>query len=277
MWARAVERARRRPGHDRCAGHGAISTVPRAPGAAARPLRAAGPAISEATFKPCWFPLLMRMLRNSDEELAVIWHCAAIGDEMARAMLEVARPGIGESEIFAAGMDVAFRRGTVAPHMLLSSGAGVRLVGAARVGIPAAGCAHDRGRRRDLGGGIQLVRDEGDLASGSHRRRASAPDIDEAATAARAAYDAGLARLRPGHTFGDVAKAMLDVIAEAGGWNVHHSLNPYGAVCGFGAGLRTFAPAQDYGGLGEVPNIGFELPLAAGMTFAMEPTRASMR
>ncbi len=43
------------------------------------------------------------------------------------------------------------------------------------------------------------------------------------------------------------------------------------ALCGFGWGLRAYGPAQAYGELGEVPTIGGELPLAPGMTFALEP------
>lgn len=101
------------------------------------------------------------------------------------------------------------------------------------------------------------------------------PDIEEAAKVARACYDIGLSLLRPGHTFGEVADAMVRTLKDAAGWNVHpmvHSINPYGPVCGFGWGQRAYGPAQDYGKLGEVPTIGGELPLAPGMTFAFEPS-----
>ncbi|HVX44519.1 MAG TPA: peptidase, partial [Mycobacteriales bacterium] len=47
---------------------------------------------------------------------------------------------------------------------------------------------------------------------------------------------------------------------------------PYGPVCGFGWGISEFGPAQEYGGLAEVPTIGAELPLVPGMTFAFEPS-----
>lgn len=184
----------------------------------------------QATFKPVWFSLLRRIIRNSEEELALVRHVAAIGDAMAQAMLEASRPGVSEAEVFTAGMAEGLRRG-----------------------------AHTRHSQHQVAIAVGEVH----------------PDIEEAAKVARACYDIGLSLLRPGHTFGEVADAMVRTLKGATGWNVHpmvHSINPYGPVCGFGWGLRAYGPAQDYGELGEVPTIGGELPLAPGMTFAFEPS-----
>jgi Xaa-Pro aminopeptidase len=44
---------------------------------------------------------------QSEEELAVIRYAAEVGDDVALAMIEATRPGIPESEIYAAGMAAA--------------------------------------------------------------------------------------------------------------------------------------------------------------------------
>lgn len=228
----------------------------------------------DATFKPAWFSLLRRIIRNSEEELALVRHVAAIGEAMAQAMLDAARPGVSEAEVFTAGMAEGLRRGAHSPHMLLSSGPGFVSWG------PVPWSYRPQAPRVIEDGDVIMAEVFNSIALKESQHQVAIavgevhPDIEQAAKAARAAYDTGLALLRPGHTFGEVAQAMLDTIGDAGGWNVHpmvHSINPYGPVCGFGQGLKTYPPAQAYGQLGEVPTIGAELPLAPGMTFSLEP------
>jgi hypothetical protein len=50
-----------------------------------------------------------------------------------------------------------------------------------------------------------------------------------------------------------------------------HSINPYGPVSGWGAGLRAQPYAKEYGLISDVPTVGSELPLLAGMSFVFEP------
>lgn len=235
-----------------------------------------GPLVEQfprASFKPAWFPLLLRMLPNSDEELALVEYAAGVGDAIAEAMRKAAHPGATDADVLAAGMAAGYRRGAQ-PHILINTGPSVISWGdtpwAYRPQQP------------------QVIRDGdvimAEVLNAVARRETQSqvaiavgevhPDIEAAAKVARACYDAGLAELRPDHTFGDVAEAMVRTLKEAGGWNVHpmiHSLNPYGPVCGFGWGLRTYPPAAAYGGLGEVPTVGAGLPLEPGMTFSFEP------
>lgn len=229
----------------------------------------------QATFKPVWFSLLRRIIRNSEEELALVRHVAAIGDAMAQAMLEASRPGVSEAEVFTAGMAEGLRRGAHTPHMLISSGPGFVSWG------PAPWSYRPQPPRVIQDGDVIMAEVFNSIALKESQHQVAIavgevhPDIEEAAKVARACYDIGLSLLRPGHTFGEVADAMVRTLKDAAGWNVHpmvHSINPYGPVCGFGWGLRTYGPAQDYGELGEVPTIGGELPLAPGMTFAFEPS-----
>ena len=62
------------------------------------------------------------MMPLSQEEIAVVRYSAGIGDVMAQAMAEAARPGVSEVEVYAAGMAAAHLRGTVVPGMHFWSG-----------------------------------------------------------------------------------------------------------------------------------------------------------
>jgi len=79
-------------------------------------------ALPQAKFKPVAHLLALRAFAQSEEELAVVRYAAGVGDAMAKAMVAATRPGVAESEIYAAGMSEAHRRGVVAPGMLLWSG-----------------------------------------------------------------------------------------------------------------------------------------------------------
>ncbi|MFI6741536.1 M24 family metallopeptidase [Nonomuraea sp. NPDC050451] len=103
------------------------------------------------------------------------------------------------------------------------------------------------------------------------------PHLESAAKAARASYEAGLAALRLGRTFGEVVTAMKRPLQETGAWHPHplvHAVNPCGAVCGSGTGLGLLPETARYGLLAEQPTIGSDLPLSPGMTFAFGPNRA---
>lgn len=79
------------------------------------------------------------------------------------------------------------------------------------------------------------------------------PDIEKAAMVARACYDAGLAMLRPGHTFGDVADAMVQTVRDAGGWNIHpmvHSINPLRPGMRIRLGIKGFPACPGLRGAG---------------------------
>lgn len=77
----------------------------------------------DVEFKPVGLDLARLMMTLSQEEVAVVRHSAGIGDAMARAMVDAARPGISEAEVFKAGMAAAHEHGTAVPCMHLCSGA----------------------------------------------------------------------------------------------------------------------------------------------------------
>ncbi|KAA2258125.1 M24 family metallopeptidase [Solihabitans fulvus] len=230
--------------------------------------------LPDATFKPVQLAFSMRTIRLSEEELAVVRHAAGIGEAMANAMAEVARPGVTEAEVYAAGMTESFRLGSVAPGMLLQSGKGY-----ACWGPPAWQYRPQAPRIIEDGDIIQAeVFTSFGMRETQHQVAiqvgAASAETERAAAIARASYEAGLATLRPGNSFGQLVDAMLAPLTAAGGWNVHpmvHTLNPYGPVCGFGGGLTNLPEAEDYGQLFTVPTVGGQLPLLPGMTFAFEP------
>ncbi|MEV4000619.1 M24 family metallopeptidase [Actinomadura sp. NPDC049753] len=230
--------------------------------------------LPEVAFKPVGLSYLFATICQSEEELAVVRHSAETGDAMAEAMLEVARPGATEADVYAAGMAAAYRRGLAAPGMLLSTGPGF-----ISWGPPAWSYRPQAPRVIEDGDvimaevfcrfGMKETQHQVAIAVGDPH-----PDIEAAATVARASYEAGLAAARPGNTFGDLADAMRAPLLEADAWNIHplvHTLNPMGPVCGFGEGLRRMPEAANYGRLFDLPTMGGELPLAPGMTFAFEP------
>ncbi len=230
--------------------------------------------LPEAAFKGVYPAFLLRASAQSAEELAVLTHAAGIGDAMVKAMLDATKPGVREADVCAAGMTEAFRRGTIAPPMILQSGPGtISWGGPAYAYRPQA-------PRTIVDGDIILAEIFCCFGMRESQHQAAIavgevhPDAERAAAIVRASYDAGLAVLRPGNTFGDVVEAMRAPLTESGGWNVHplvHTVYPFGPVCGWGAGMRARPEAADYGLIAEIPTVGAELPLVPGMALSVEP------
>ncbi|MFD1543529.1 M24 family metallopeptidase [Nonomuraea guangzhouensis] len=228
----------------------------------------------QVTFKPVEAAFVRRALSQSAEELAVIGHAAAIGEAMARAMLAAVRPGVTEASVYAAGIAESLRRGAVAPGMLIVSGKEFVSCG------PPAWSYRPQASRVIEDGDLLLAEIAGSYGMRETRQRLAIavgdvhPDVESAALAARASYEAGLAVLRPGHTFGEVVTEMERPLQEGGGWHAYplvHAVNPCGAAGGSGAGIGTLPQSARYGLLAEQPTIGSDLPLRPGMTFAFAP------
>ena len=100
-------------------------------------------------------------------------------------------------------------------------------------------------------------------------------EVERAGAVARASYDAGLAKLLPGVTFGEVAEAMLAPLEAAGGWTRGpqiHGLNPFGSLCRIPGGRAQVEGAENYPGIPALPTAMADLVLQPGMTFAFEPS-----
>jgi Xaa-Pro aminopeptidase len=230
-----------------------------------------------ARFTSAWTSFVLRTLRQSDEELAVLTHGARIGEAMAKVMARAARPGVTEAHVHAAAMNEAYERGAAAPGMLLASGPGF-----ISWGPPAWSYRPQPPRIIEEGDvilaelfstfGMRETQHQVAIAVGAIHA-----DLERAAVVARAAYEVALEMLRPGNTFGEVVAAMEHTLKDGGGWIVHpfvHGLNPWAAASGFGTGLKAHARNLGYGRLEHVPTAGADLLLAPGMTFSVEPNCA---
>lgn len=236
-----------------------------------------GEALPRATLKPVAHRFAEMAYAQSEEELAVIRYAAEVGDDMALAMIEATRPGIRESEIYAAGMAAAQRRGVAAPGMLLWSGDAFLAWGS-----PAWAYRPQAPRTIEEG---DMVLAEVFVSFGmketQHQVAITVGEVHEdfhrAAEVARRSYDAGLSALAPGRTFGEVVQAMRAPVEEAGGGFVHpvvHGMNPFGPVSAVPLAIGRLPEASDYHLHAEIPPILHELELKEGMTFAFEPNCA---
>ena len=227
------------------------------------------------TFTPVGLAFARLLMPLGNEEIAVVRHAAAIGEEMAHAMVAAAGPGVSEAEVYTAGMSTAFRRGTVMPGMHLRSGpepAGwgppqwayrpqaPRILQDGDVISTEVFCAF----------GMRATQHQVTIAVGDVH-----DDFHRAAQVARDCYDAGLATLHAGRTFGEVAEAMLAPVEDAGGWvrgPQIHGLNPFGAFCRFPANFGFLDGADRYPKVVGMSTTLADVELQPGMTFAFEPS-----
>lgn len=229
----------------------------------------------DVEFKSVGVDLARLMMPLSKEEIAVVRYSAGIGDMMAQAMAEAARPGVSEVEVYAAGMAAAHLRGTVVPGMHFWSGPTPTASGPPQWAYrPQAPRVLQEGdyiaTEVFCGFGMHQTQHQVAIAIGQVHA-----EFEEAALVARASYDAGIEALRPGVTFGEVAEAMLKPTESAGGWvrgPQIHGLNPYGSFCRTPAGLRQLEGAERYGEVPSSPTSLSEMQLEPGMTFAFEPS-----
>ncbi|MER6952379.1 M24 family metallopeptidase [Streptomyces sp. NPDC002623] len=229
----------------------------------------------DATFKRVGGGLARLMMPLSEEEVAVVRHSASIGDAMVRAMVDAARPGIGENEVYAAGMSAAYMRGTAVPQMHFYSGPEPVVWG------PPQWAYRPQAPRILQEGdvitseifcqfGMRATQHQVAIAVGEVHE-----DIERAARVARDCYQAGLETMRAKRRFGDVAEAMLAPLEEAGGWVKGpqiHGLNPIAALCRVPIDFSQVDGIDRYPEVPGIPTLLADLELQPGMTFAFEPS-----
>ncbi|GGM93799.1 putative peptidase [Lentzea pudingi] len=219
------------------------------------------------------FGLLLFQL--SEEEVEVVRYTARIGDAMVEAMVEATRPGVSEAAVYTAGTAAALSYGTVVPGMHLWSGSEY-----AASGPPA--WSYRPGEARIIQDGDVLMAEvfcNFGMRASQHQVTIAVgevhEDIERAALIAGDAYRAGLAALRPGAAFGDIAEAMLAPVEAAGGWvrgPQVHALNPCVGLARIPANSLRVEGIEQYPNCPETPTMPPNLVLAKGMTFAFEPS-----
>ncbi|MGP5717374.1 M24 family metallopeptidase [Brachybacterium tyrofermentans] len=234
--------------------------------------------LPEADFTPVGREISRLIMPLGAEEIAVVRRSAAIGDAMVRAMVEAAAPGVPESEVYAAGMAAGYAHGTTPAAMHFWSGRAPLASG-----LPP--WSYRPQAPRILAAGDVISAEVFSNVAGRHTQHQVTltigephEDLRRAAEVARAAYDAALAALRPGRTFGGVVEELRAPYRAAGGWEFGpglHTLNPMIAAAGFPVeASRRRAGADAYPPETDPPTMAADMVLEPGMSFALEPNYA---
>lgn len=232
--------------------------------------------LPRATFIEVSQPFVELILVNSEEELALVRHCARIGEMACEAMLKVTKPGISESKIYATIMNVIYSNGatTLWPTLILHTGVD-------NVSWDAPTWTYQAQRPRVVQKGDMVLAELFPQYGGKETQQQMSialkpihPVNRECAEIARRSYEIGLNTLRPGKRFKEVVEAMERPVTEAGCWHLTpmiHSLNPLLGVAGAtNVGIEQMPGTQNYKGIKENPTMGGELLLKPRMVFEVE-------
>ncbi len=230
--------------------------------------------LPEATFTPVDHKFIEYTSVKSDEEIEVLKWSAAVGELMCDAMLRATKPGVGENEVYAAGITASAQHIGYTTELLM--GSGPEFVG---WGPPTWTFRPEKPRTIREGDVIltEVFNSFGFLET-QHQPAIAVgkvhPDFELAAETARNSYEEGVKVLRDGVRFGEVVEAMRKPMRELKqSWQVHpliHSMNPFGLI-GAGERVAKFPELQNYGKVLPIPDVGTDTILKKGMTFAFEP------
>jgi Xaa-Pro aminopeptidase len=230
--------------------------------------------LPNVSFVHVWRRFARMMLVKGDEEIEVVKQCANAGEEMSRAFVAAAKPGVTEADVYAQTMAAAFIGGANSAAFIIQSGHDNPAWG-----FPDWLVRPVRSRTLEKG---DLVQSELFPTYGMLETQQQVcvslgkmhPIHQSAAQVAREAYEIGLEKLRVGNTFGEVDDAMTGVVQRAGGWFCTpqiHSLNPISSLSGLSSfGMENYSGASSYTPIPPKAARGQEIVLQAGMTFAME-------
>ncbi len=176
--------------------------------------------LPDATFEDFTRDYTDLILIKSDEELALLRYAAGVSERACAVMLEVCRPGVSEATVYAEVMREIYRHACDVRYPMLSLHSGAANIG---WGPPRWIQRAEPPRRLERG---DLIQAEIHTCYGGQEAQVqmsvALEPLDainqECAAIARAAYEAGVAAVRPGVTFGDVVRAMEAPIRDAGCW-----------------------------------------------------------
>ncbi|MCG6535961.1 MAG: M24 family metallopeptidase [Syntrophales bacterium LBB04] len=214
------------------------------------------------------------MLTRSEEEIRLARYSAQVGEMACEAMLEATRPGVRESEIYAAVLNAIHKNGCDARMLILESGA-------ANISWLTPMWLHQSGTPRAVQKGEMVQAEIFTSYGGIETQQQMSiglepvdPMYGELARIARRSYEVGLKELKPGKRFEEVAEAMERPLAEAGCWHLCpliHSLSPQMCAGRIQLGMTGLPGMDKYGKIPEIPIRRGELVLKSGMLFELEP------
>ena len=233
--------------------------------------------LPKATFVEVSQQFAELMMANSEEEQVLIRHAAHIGEMACEAMLKATRPGVSESEIYAAIMETIYANGatTIAPTLILQSGPDnpswqepIWTYQAQRPRVVQKGDVVQAELFQRYGG-----------KDAQQQMSVALKPVDpvnrECAEIARRSYEIGLSALQSGKVFEEIVEAMEEPIVKAGCWYLTptiHTFNPLMAASG-----RTQVGIEQMPGITEVKGYkgrgtrGADVVLKPGMVFSMQP------
>jgi Xaa-Pro dipeptidase len=231
-------------------------------------------ALPDVTFKPVWRRFVELMSIKSAEEIAALRQAADAGERMCEALLDAARPGVSENELYATALVASFRAGAPSSWMILQTGPDNTCWGPPDwLFRPIKPRVVEDGDLilTELFPSYGLVEVQQQLAIAVGKVH---PTVEKCADIARRAYEAGLKVCRPGTTFGELADAMVAPVRESGGWFLTpqvHSLNPITVMVSVAAdGVHNMINSNRYPKIEQRPERDRDVVLQPGMTFAFE-------
>ena len=229
------------------------------------------PKASFVDISPDFFKLLAA---KSDEEIALARYAAKVGEMACEAMIKTARPGVSETEIFAAIMNTIYTNGCNARMLIVESGVDNLSWGTPlwlHQAQPPPTVQKGEMVQAEIFtsyGGIETQQQMSIALKPVH------PINQELAQIARRSYEIGLRELQPGKRFEEVAEAMEVPVLEAGCWHLCpliHSLSPQMCASRIHVGMNDLPGIKEYGHIPEIPIRHGEVVLKPGMLIELEP------
>lgn len=236
--------------------------------------------VPNAEFVEMSSPFGLMMLAKGEEELAVARHSAQVGELMAQTILDAARPGMWDNELFAAIVDVGYRAGLTLtpPSVIVRTGTDVLSWGPSEWGFSDA-------PPRQLQAGELVTTELMPTYAGVETQQQVCvsmgpitPQRRKLADLARESYDAGLELLKPGVRFVELNDAMAKPVLDAGCWHLSpmiHSVSPALLLGSLHGGADKYF-AQQYPWFRKLPP-SQDAVIAEGMLFSFEPNACIAR
>jgi Xaa-Pro aminopeptidase len=225
-------------------------------------------------FIDLWGPYAALMSVKSDEEITIFRRAAAIAEVACARLLDAARSGINEAELYATVQREILRLGARSTTMVLHTGAGFPRVGAPKWQQHAQPVRVLQNGDVVTAGVFPVV---GNIEAQAHVTSfvGSMPDeVKRCLDLAHESYRVGLKTVCPGVPFGQVAMAMEEPIRRSGAWHLTplvYSLNPMECVGSACLGVEALPGVERYHDLKAVPAKGHDTVLKAGMLLQLAP------
>ncbi|HWJ87904.1 MAG TPA: M24 family metallopeptidase [Pelagibacterium sp.] len=232
--------------------------------------------LPDATIVPITQEYGLVMAEKSKADLAHLRRAAQAGDEAIRAMMAVARPGVTETEVYAAGYAAQLKLGMRVTWMLFQTG-----LQNPSWGEPTWLIRGHKPRVLEANDmvGAEIFPNFAELNTHVNMSFTLGTVPDETQRCheiARESFEIGMQMLRPGASFRDVFEAMEEPTRRAGAWHLTPQIAALNPLLGGGPsadGIRDQLPdmASQYPLVDGGERMPFDYEIKEGMTFSLQP------